>query len=95
MSIVTTSTKGQVVIPKKERERIGLKAGSKVMVKAVNDHVEIYPLPEDPIEYFCGIFKEGPSLTEALLKERKEDMEREEKKFARLFRRTRSSQRRK
>ncbi len=95
MSIVTTSTKGQVVIPKEEREKLGIKPGSKVMVKAVNDHVEIYPLPEDPIEYLCGIFKEGTSLTEALLRDRKEDREREEKKFARLFRHTRSSQRRK
>ncbi len=93
MSIVTTSTKGQVVIPKKEREKLGIKPGSKVMVKAVDDHVEIYPLPEDPIEYLCGIFKEGTSLTEALLRDRKEDTEREEKKFARLFRNTRSSKR--
>ncbi|MDP2663879.1 MAG: AbrB/MazE/SpoVT family DNA-binding domain-containing protein [bacterium] len=86
MSIVTTSIKGQVVIPKKEREKLGLKPGSKVMVEAVGDHIEIYPLPADPIEHFCGIFKEGPSLTKALLQERKEDSRREEEKIARLFR---------
>ena len=96
MSIVVTSSKGQVVIPKVERQKLGLKPGSKVMVKTVNDHIEIYPLPEDPVEYLCGIFKDSSdSLTEALLKDRREDIQREEKKFARFFRHTRSSQRRK
>lgn len=80
MPIVTTSPKGQVVIPKKEREKLGLKPGAKVMVKAVSNHIEIYPLPEDPVEYFCGIFEKGSSLTNALLKDRKEELERERKK---------------
>ena len=95
MSIVTTSIKGQVVIPKKEREKIGLKPGSKVMVKAVDDHVEIYPMPEDPIEYFCGIFAEGPSLTKALLRDRKEEMRREEEKITRHLRASGLSKKRK
>jgi AbrB family looped-hinge helix DNA binding protein len=86
MPIVTTSPKGQVVIPKKERDKLGLKPGSKVMVKAASDHIEIYALPEDPVEYFCGIFKEGSSLTKALLKDRKEERRREQKKGTRLLR---------
>ena len=86
MSIVTTSIKGQVVIPKREREKLGIKPGSKVMVKTVQDHIEIHPLPEDPVEYFCGIFQEGPSLTEALLRDRKEEIRREEEKVARQLR---------
>ena len=79
MSIVTTSAKGQVVIPKKEREKVGIKPGKKVMVKAVEDHIELRPLPENPVEYYCGIFKKGSSLTKALLRERKKDFDREEK----------------
>jgi len=80
MPMVTTSAKGQVVIPKKEREKFGIKAGRKVMVKAVEDHIEIRPLPENPVESYCGIFKKGSSLTKALLRERKKDFVREEKK---------------
>ena len=86
MAIVTTSPKGQVVIPKREREKLGIKPGAKVMVKAVSDHIEIYPLPENPVEYFCGIFEEGSSLTHALLKDRKEEARRERKKGAGFLR---------
>ncbi len=81
-TVTTTSAKGQVVIPKKERAAIGIKPGSKVVVEAVNDHIEIRPLPDDPVEFFCGVFKEGSSLTEALLKERKENLRHEEEKSA-------------
>ena len=82
MVMVMTSAKGQVVIPKKEREAIGIKPGSKVIVKAAKDHIEIHPVPDDPVEYYCGIFKEGTSLTDALLRERKEELEHEEKNGA-------------
>lgn len=80
MSVMTTSSKGQVVIPKKVRDKVGIKTGSRVIVKAVDGHVEIHPLPENPVEYYCGIFKEGSSLTKALIKERKKDALNEEKK---------------
>lgn len=94
MSIVTTSVKGQVVIPKEEREKLGIKPGMKVMVEAIGDHIEIHPMPDDPVRHFCGIFKEGTSLTKALLKERKEELRREEEKTARLFRTTGLSKKR-
>ncbi len=79
MSIVTTSAKGQVVIPKKEREKVGIKPGTRVIAKAVDDHIEIRPLPGNPVESYCGIFEKGSSLTKALSKERKKDLDREEK----------------
>jgi hypothetical protein len=50
------------------------------VVEAVDDHIEIHPLPEDPVEYFCGIFKGEPSLTKALLRDRREERDREGKK---------------
>jgi AbrB family looped-hinge helix DNA binding protein len=92
MPISTLSSKGQLVIPKKIRERSGREAGQKVFFKIVKDHlVEIAPLPGDPVRHFCGIFKEGSSLTRALLKEREEDKKREEKKLNRFFRISRVS----
>jgi len=90
MPIATLSSKGQLVIPKKIRDALGVKPGQRVFFKIVKDHlVEIAPLPEDPVRHFCGIFKEGPSLTRALLKERGEDKKREEKMLNRFLRASR------
>ena len=95
INITRISSKGQIVIPKKEREKLGIKPGSRVLVETVNDHIEIRPLPDNPIEYLCGIFKDHPaSLTKALLNSRREEVQLEEKKFARLFRNTRPSKKR-
>jgi len=80
LSVMTTSSKGQVVIPKEVREKVGIETGTKVIVQAVDGHVEIYPLPDNPVEHYCGIFEQGSSLTKALLRERKKDARHEEKK---------------
>ncbi len=82
MPITTISSKGQLVIPKKVRDALHIKPKQKLLLKVVKNHIVIEPLPENPIEYFYGIFKEGASLTKALLKERKEDRRREEKSSA-------------
>ena len=88
MPVVTLSSRGQLVIPKEIRDALGIKPKQKVLLKLVKDHAEIDPLPEDPIEHLCGIFKDHPvSLTAELLKDREEDKRREEKKFARFIRR--------
>ena len=77
MPTVVTSAKCQVVIPKKERERVGIKPGTRVVVTAVDDHIEIRPLPDNPVEHFHGIFEAGSSLTKALLEERRKERKRE------------------
>jgi AbrB family looped-hinge helix DNA binding protein len=88
MLISTVSSKGQIVIPKEIRDKLGIKPKQKVLLKVVKGHAVIEPLPDDPVEYFCGIFKEGASLTEALLKQRSE-----EKISTRLIRPSRISKR--
>jgi len=79
MPIVKTSAKGQVVIPAEMRAKLGIKPGDKVLVTCVDEKwVTIAPLPEDPIDAACGFLRDGPSLTELLLKEREYDRKRED-----------------
>ena len=81
MQVVTASSRGQIVIPKEIRKRLNIVAGKKLSVKTEGDHVLLTPLPDDPVEAFCGIFKEKSSLTSALAEQREKDKHREEKKI--------------
>jgi AbrB family looped-hinge helix DNA binding protein len=80
MPIVTTSSRGQIVIPKDIRKHLQITPGKRLLIKAEGDHAIITPLPENPVEHFCGIFKEGSSLTDALKEGRQRDRNRESKK---------------
>ena len=75
MTIATVSTKGQIVIPAWIRKSLGLKPKSKLVIKLSEDKqkVLVEPLPEDPIEWACGFFSGGHSLTQTLLKERQRE----------------------
>ncbi len=74
MAIVKTHPKGQIIMPKEIRDKLGIKPGTALSVKLVDDHVEIRPLPDDPIEFLTGIFKDHPrSMARELLEERKKD----------------------
>ncbi|MGR3177209.1 MAG: AbrB/MazE/SpoVT family DNA-binding domain-containing protein [Candidatus Anammoxibacter sp.] len=77
MVIATISSKGQLVIPKEIRESLGLEPKQKVLLRVVKNHAVIEPIPVNPIEHFCGVFKKGKSLTKALLREKKENKKRE------------------
>lgn len=80
MAIVKTHAKGQIIIPKDIRDKIGIKPGTAVSLNLVEDHLEIRPLPDDPIEFLTGIFKDHPqSMAEQLLEERKKDNKTDEK----------------
>jgi AbrB family looped-hinge helix DNA binding protein len=76
MAIVKTHAKGQIIMPKDIRVKLGIKPGKMLSVKLVDDHVEIRPLPDDPIEFLTGIFeKHRGSMAAELLNERKKDNE--------------------
>ena len=86
MPAVKTSSKGQVVIPIEIREKLGIKPGQMVNLTLEGDRAVITPLPEDPIKALRGMLKGKPSLTKAILKERKEEQKREEKISSGLLR---------
>ena len=80
MSVVKTHAKGQIIIPKVIRDHLGIRPGKKLSVQLVNDHIEIRPLPDDPVGYLTGIFKNhSASMADELLKERRDDEQVDEK----------------
>jgi len=55
MSIVTISSRYQVVIPKDVRERLGLKPGQRVQAMPFKGRIELIPL--EPIEESRGFIR--------------------------------------
>ncbi len=74
MTVVTISAKGQVVIPRDIRRRLGIQPSQKVTVELVENHVEIRPLPADPVKALRGMFSKYPGfLAQELVEERKRE----------------------
>jgi AbrB family looped-hinge helix DNA binding protein len=79
VAILQISKKGQILIPRKLRERAGLKPGSSVQVIGEEHQLILTPVPEDPIAAATGFLNIEESLTSDLLKEHKEEARRERK----------------
>jgi AbrB family looped-hinge helix DNA binding protein len=91
MSTMKVSQKGWVVIPREIRERYGIRPGDKVQVVDYGGSIAVIPALRDPVRALRGILKGGPSLTKALLEERRRDRKREDQKLKRMTSRRRSS----
>ena len=83
MATVTVSKKGWVVIPREIRQRYGIRPGDKVQVVDYAERIAIIPAMKDPIQEARGMLKGRPSLTKALLEERRREREREEHEIER------------
>lgn len=77
MKVVQMSQKGQVLIPKKLRDRYGVKPGSRVQILEEKEGLLIKAAPNDPIEAACGFIEGDFSLTEDLIQEHRKEVERE------------------
>ena len=51
-------TKGQIVIEREIRERLGVEPGWKTLQRLVGDHVELYFVPPDHDESVAGFLSE-------------------------------------
>jgi len=76
MNTSTLSGKGWVVIPKKLRERYGLKKGDRVHVIDYGGVLSIVPASPAPTRSGRGMLRGKTSLVEALVKSRREDANR-------------------
>lgn len=72
-TIITVSSKYQIVIPREAREKLNLKTGDKLIIKADDEKIIIYPQPKSYAKYSLGLGKEiwqGVDATEYVRKER-------------------------
>ncbi len=69
----TISTRGQLVIPAEIREALHIKPGMRFAVLREGHQIILRPVDKHFLDELCGITAGGPSMTEMLLKERRED----------------------
>jgi AbrB family looped-hinge helix DNA binding protein len=77
MQTLNVLNKGQVVIPAELRQRLGIMPGHVVEIRDAGDHLELYPLPVDPLAAFRGSLKQEASLADELIAEHKFEVERD------------------
>ena len=83
MESAYVTSKGQLVIPAKIRRKLGIKPGTKIYFVEREHEVLFQPVTKEHIRNLAGMLKSPTAATAELLKERKLDKEREDKKFAR------------
>ena len=72
-TMIKVSSKYQIVIPREARKKLNLKAGDKLIIKANDEKIVIYPQPKSYAKYSLGLGKEvwqGIDATEYVQKER-------------------------
>lgn len=74
----TITERGQIAIPSALRKKYGLKAHMKLAWIDTGGGIRVVPVPHDAVKSFRGMFK-GLGLTESLLKDRREEVEREQR----------------
>lgn len=75
MAVVTSTVKGQIVIPADIRRKFNIKKGSRVNIYDEGDRIIVEPLLDDPIQKGRGMLKTRGRILKALLEERKREAE--------------------
>ena len=70
MTVVKTSTKGQIVIPEKLREKYKIDQGTLLDILDGKNKIIILPMGKEPQKEGRGLLKGKSSLTKALLTEK-------------------------
>ncbi len=78
MQTINILNKGQVVIPAELRLRYGIKPGNRIEIRDAGDHLELYPLPDNPIAAFRGSLKLSESLADGLIAEHLQEVKQDE-----------------
>lgn len=76
MAVVTSTVKGQIVIPAHIRKKFKIKKGSRVNVYEEGDKIIVEPLPNDPVQEGKGMLRTRGSILKALVEDRKREARR-------------------
>ena len=74
---VKMSAKGWIVIPASLRKKYNLEPGADINVVDYGGVLSIVPVFKDPIKDGAGLLKGTDSLTEAIVEEHRQELERE------------------
>jgi AbrB family looped-hinge helix DNA binding protein len=83
MAVLQMSKKGQILIPKKIREKAGLQPGGAVQIVESDQELILRSVPADPIAAATGFLNIKVSLTRELLQEHRKESRRERKSRSR------------
>ena len=73
MEIVTSTVKGQIVIPAHIRRKFGIKKGTRFHVYEQRDRIIVEPIERDPVVEGRGMLKTGGRILKALIEDRKRE----------------------
>lgn len=77
MTTTIVTTKGQIVIPSKIRNRLKIKKGTKLYIEERGNELILKPVTPEYFERIAGVLPTKGKLSKALLEERAKDKERE------------------
>ena len=75
MPIVTSTIKGQIVIPAKIRAKFKIRKGTQVNVYVDGNRIIVEPLTHDPVEEGWGMLKTRGKILKALVEDRQKEAE--------------------
>ena len=75
MTTTVVTTKGQIVIPSKIRQRLKIKRGTKLYIEERGNELILKPVTPEYFEKIAGVLSTKGKLSKAILKERLKDKE--------------------
>jgi AbrB family looped-hinge helix DNA binding protein len=85
METSTLTSKGQLLIPKRIRNKYRIKAGVKVVFVETDEGLLIKAMDQEYFEQFAGKFKDSLPSSEELKRIKQDEKELEEKKMRKIF----------
>jgi len=73
MAVVTSTVKGQIVIPAEIRKKLNINKGTRVNIYQEGDRIVVEPLSDDPISQGRGMLKTRGRVLRALIADRKKE----------------------